>query len=181
MHKTDSQLVSEYIVGDDAALEVLVARHLTLTYRFVYKMTGNAQDAEDITQETFIKAWRALKTFDQHKNFTTWLLTIAKRTAIDMLRKKRGLSFADFQDDDGANRLIDMLAADSRSPLAEAEGIEVRAAAENLSDPYREIISLHYDDGLSLEEISMRLEKPANTIKSQHRRALIALRKLLHI
>mgnify|MGYP001572821237 FL=1 len=181
MQKTDAQLVSEYIAGDDSALETLVARHLTLTYRFVYKMTGNAQDAEDITQETFIKAWRALKTFDQTKNFTTWLLTIAKHTAIDMLRKKRGLSFADFENDDGTNRLIEILASDSQSPDRYAEGIEARNTTNNLPDAYHEILSLHYDDGLTLEEIGIELKKPTNTIKSQHRRALAALRKILHI
>ncbi len=85
--KTDKLLVSEYLAGDEKALGELIALYLKPVYNFVYHIARNAEDTEDITQETFVKAWRNLKRYDQRQNFKTWLFTIARNTPLFIEKK----------------------------------------------------------------------------------------------
>src|SRR5258708_18528094 len=82
------QLVAEHIAGNKQAFEILVSRHLNGVYNFVYKYAHDLDQAEDITQESFVKAWKNLKKFNSKYKFKTWLFTIAKNTALDALKKK---------------------------------------------------------------------------------------------
>ena len=91
----DKQLIVEYLKGDEKALETLFSRYLKPIYTFVYRLTGNAQDAEDISQEVFVKVWKNLKKYDDTRSFKTWLFTIAKNTAYDLLRKNKEIVFSD--------------------------------------------------------------------------------------
>jgi RNA polymerase sigma-70 factor (ECF subfamily) len=113
----DEKLVSQYLKGDDKSLEILVKRYLKPIYSFTYRYVGNLSDAQDITQEIFLKAWRNLKKpalrllalnfaegskglalsspngFDSQKgSFKTWIFSIAKNASIDFLRKSRSAS-----------------------------------------------------------------------------------------
>ncbi|MCX6789783.1 MAG: sigma-70 family RNA polymerase sigma factor, partial [Candidatus Gribaldobacteria bacterium] len=94
---SDNEIVKRHLKGDEEALEFLVRRYLKPIYSFVCRNVGDADVAEDITQETFVKMWKNLKKFDQQKNFKSWLFTIAKNSSIDFLRKKKvtPLSFAE--------------------------------------------------------------------------------------
>ena len=93
MEITDKQLIDDYLNGNDAAFALLVQRQINPVYNFVYRLVRNTQDAEDITQETFVKMWKNLKRYNQDQNFKTWLFTIARNTAIDSLRKKKSFVF----------------------------------------------------------------------------------------
>ena len=90
----DKILIQQYLKGDEKSLEILIARYLKPIYSFVYKNVGNPSEAEDITQEVFIKIWKNIKKFDQNKNFKPWIFQIAKNTSIDFLRKKKSIPFS---------------------------------------------------------------------------------------
>lgn len=183
MEKDDKQLISDYLAGDENALRELIKRHLGAIYNFSYRLTGNTADAEDIAQEVFVKVWKNINRYNKNYSVKTWLFSIARNTAIDYLRKKKNLVFSDFETNEGENTLLNTLA--DPTPLSD----EIIARAEDkkllddalslLSLASREVIILRYQNGLTFNEIGNIIEKPLDTVKSQHRRALIVLRKLL--
>jgi len=183
MEPTDAELIRATIKGDRRAFPALVERYTRDVYGFVFFMAKNSADAEDITQETFVKVWKNLKKFKPEQKFKSWLLAIARNTAIDYIRKRRHAVFSDFDDEEGDNAIADTLQdegrlADEIAELAESAG-HVAEAVKKLPDIYRLVVSLRYEGGMSFEEIAETLKKSVNTVKSQHRRALIALREIL--
>ncbi len=183
MERTDEQFIEEHLEGNPHALGVLINRHLASIYNYTYVMTGSSADAEDITQETFVKVWRHIKKYRPQQSFKTWLFTIAHRTAIDWLRKRKHLHFSDFDDDEDGNTLTEKLADTQALPdevLARAyDKAFLEKMLLTLHPRYREVLNLYYFEELTFDEIGTILRKPLNTVKSQHRRALIALRKNL--
>lgn len=172
---SDQILIRRYLQGDEKSLEILIQRYLKPIYSFVYRYVNNKQEAEDITQEAFVKVWRHLKRFDRDKNFKTWIFTIAKNTSIDFLRtKKKLMSFSEMTD----------LIVDPAPPLFELVEQQrmsqnVKIAIANLSDKYRRVFSFRYEQGFTFWQIAKSLGESVNTVKSRHRRALITLKKLL--
>lgn len=183
MEKSDKQLVWDYLNGDETALNFIIRRHLKLVYNFAYRLTGNAQVSEDISQETFIKIWKNIKKYDQNQEFKTWLLTVAKNTAIDWLRKRKGFVFSDFETSDGKNLIADFLSDPTLLPNEIAVQAEdkkfVGGLLDKLSPTDRKIISLRYNDSLTFGKIGRILGRPLNTVKSRHRRTLFFLKNLI--
>jgi RNA polymerase sigma-70 factor (ECF subfamily) len=188
MEKTDLQLIEEctystsfHTQGRDS-FNILVKRHVNSVYLFIYKLVGNKEDAEDITQETFIKVWQKLSKFDTDKNFKTWLFSIAKNTAVDKLRKKKSINFSSLDTEDNSDfesNLVDTeLLPDEIFTKQESTEALTKALAQ-LSDNQKLIIHLHITEELTYEEISEIIGKPMNTVKSQHGRAINKLRGLL--
>lgn len=183
MEKSDKYLVLDYLNGDETALNIIIKRHLKLVYNFAYRLTGNAQNSEDISQETFIKIWKNIKRCDPKQEFKTWLLAIAKNTSIDWLRKRKDFVFSDFETAEGKNLITDFLA--DQAPLSDKMAIQaedkkfIGGLLNRLSLEDREIISLRYNNSLTFEKIGQILSRPLNTVKSRHRRALIFLRNLI--
>jgi len=180
MDKTDQQIISDYLKGDNKSLEILIKRYLRPIYGFVYKYAGNVQEAEDITQDVFIKVWRNLKKPALHRiysgagfnpkqgSFKTWIFSIAKNTCIDWLRKKKTISLSEIETGESDN----FFEHASISQLLES-------ATEKLLPKYQTVLSLYYNDDLNFREIAERLKESPNTVKSRHRRALIMLKKNL--
>ncbi len=183
MDKTDEQLIADYIAGDNTALAVIVKKYLSLVYNFVFRLVGNRRDADDITQEAFIKMWRGIKKYQPGRNFKTWLFSIAHNAAIDFWRKKKDLVFSEFETDEGKNPLIENMA--DPAPLPDELIVAVQRESyldgilNQLPPVQREVLFLHYKSQLTFEEISQVLGRPINTVRSRHWRGLIALRKLL--
>jgi RNA polymerase sigma-70 factor (ECF subfamily) len=180
MEQTDAEIIQATIDGDTGAFSVLVERYNRDVYGFAFFMAKDKSDAEDITQETFVKVWKNVKKFKPEQRFKSWLLAIARNTTIDYIRKRRHAVFSDFDDEEGSNAIVETLAdeerlADEVAELAESAE-QTTDAVKKLPDIYRSVLALRYEGGLSFEEISKILKKPVNTVKSQHRRALIALR-----
>ncbi len=180
---SDQQLIAAYFQGNEKSLEVLIKQYLKPIYSFVFRYVGNFQDAEDITQEVFVKVWRNLKKFDQNRSFKTWIFSIAKNASIDWLRKKKTVPFSSFENEEGKNKLIETLADPAPLPSELLERADIAqiltSAMEKLSPKYRMILFLHCNDHFTFREIAEVLEESIDTVKSRYRRALIILKKLL--
>lgn len=183
IQKTDEQIIINYLNGDENSLEILVKRYIKPIYSFTYRYVGDYQEAEDITQEVFIKVWRNIKKFDKNKSFKTWIFRIAKNTSIDFLKKKKSIPFSEFENEEGENILIEKLADPVSLPGGFIEKIGIAeildTAMNQLSPKYRMVLFLHYNDHLTFREIAEIFEEPLHTVKSRHRRALIKLKGLL--
>lgn len=182
MHR-DEDLVRSYLGGEENALRLLIDRYLKSLYNFVYQYVGNADEAEDVVQEVFVKVWKNLKKFDRSRSFKTWIFTIAKNSALDVLKKKKTIPFAAFEDEQGHNALVANLTDESLLPNELLERADIagvlQKTVEKLPSADRVILFLYYHDGFNFREIAEALEEPLDTIKSRHRRALLRLKKLL--
>lgn len=181
MEQTDQQLIADFLAGDDASFELLVHKNLKPVYNFLFRLTGGDKAlTDDLTQETWLKAWKNIQKFDREKNFKTWLFSIAKNSARDAWKKKKTLPFALFENSAGYNKL-DEMAEDKLLPdeiLTQVESAkELEEKLKKLSKKHELVLLLRYRDDLSLAEIANTLDLPYNTIKSQHKRALNELKK----
>jgi len=155
----------------DAQFDGLVRQYLPAIYRYARRFTGNRDTAEDIAQETFVKAWKNLKRYDPSRSFSAWLYTIAQRTAIDYLRKKNEEPLPEDILDTTPSILEILNMAQCDQALA--------GATAQLPSEYRVIVQLRLQD-LKFHEIAEQLKRPLNTVKSQYRRALGLLKSVLH-
>ncbi len=178
---SDSELIFQYLNGTTDAFGVLVNRYTQLVYRFVLKVLNNNNDeAHDVTQETLIKAWKNIKKFDRDKNFKPWIFTIAQRTALDFLRKRKNISFTAL--DDEKEFSFEQNIPDTEILADEAferdENVTlIQNAFEKISIESKMIVLLRNGEDMTFEEIAEVLDKPMNTIKSKYRRALSVLKK----
>ncbi len=181
--KKDEELILDYMKGNSPAFVELVNRYLKPVYNFSYRLCGNKNDAEEISQESFVKLWKNMKNFKQGQKFKTWLYTIVRNTTIDWMRKKKNISFSQFENEEGDNFFEDNLVGIEKTAHEIFEIGEQKAIIERLLNEltvqYREVLLLRYREGLDFEEIGKILKKSVNTVKSQHRRALLILRKKL--
>ena len=162
--------------GDVNAFETLVVEYEKNVYAITQRMTGNAEDAADMTQETFIKAFNSLSSFRGDSKFSVWLYRIATNVCLDFLRsrsRKPTVSLS-MEDDDGEETQLD-IADESQSPeLLLERGLTrdaVRRGLNALPPEYRQILLLREIQGLSYEEISDVLSLEVGTVKSRIFRA----------
>lgn len=171
---SDEELVSEYLKGTETALNILIKRHLDAVFAFLMGYTHDKISAEDLAQESFIKAWKNLKKFDSSYKFKTWLYTIAKRTALDYLKKKRTVPFSDLWSEE-----LGEFDAPGKDNVQAQSSLTLEWALKILPEKYSRILKLYYVEGFNFRQISERLEQSINTTKTQHRRAILELRKVL--
>lgn len=181
---SDNDRIKSYLEGNTEDFEFLIEKYTPQIYGFLYRMIKSEPDADDITQDTFVKAWRKIGTYRVGENFRGWLFSIAHNTAIDWLRrKKKQYVFSDF-DRDEENSFLESIP--DTLPLADElvarsqDAAAVQKYLEELSPQYREVLVLHYTNEFTFDEIGKMLHKPLNTVKSQHRRALAQLKDLLN-
>lgn len=184
MQRNDEKLISDYLEGDEKALTVLVDRYLADAYSFALKLTHDTQVAEDIAQESFTKAWKNIRTFIPSNSFKGWLFRIVRNTAIDFLRKRKEIPFSSFDTTvEGENMLVATLADTEPLPdelLARAEDARYLALLlEQLNPEYREVLTLRHTSNMTFAEIGEFLKRPLHTVKSQYRRGVVSLRRLL--
>lgn len=168
--------------GDEAAFETLVRTHEKMVYNLALRMTGSREDAFDLSQTTFLKAWHAISLFQFDSKFSTWLCRIASNTCIDFLRKEKRRGVVSLTVPDEADRLYELSVADER--LNPAVIVEVTAqrdavfqALQALPKDYRVALSLRAIEDMSYEEIAEALDVKAGTVKSRISRAREMLRQ----
>jgi RNA polymerase sigma-70 factor, ECF subfamily len=180
MSEQENNLIQKILSGDEDAFAEIVKIYLNPIYNFVYRLAGDRGAAEDLAQETFVKAWKNLKHFDLEKSFRTWLFTIAKNTTYDWLKKKKEIPFSNFADEEGGNWL-ENVADENILPDGILERSDFEKEFEKILEKipvrYRAILLLRYKEDFSLHEIAEILGEPYNTIKSRHQRGLEMLKK----
>ena len=180
---TDDELLAAYDDGDELAFNELVRRHVSSVYTFALRLTGNEQNAEDIAQITFVKAWLNLGKFLRGSSFRTWLLAIARNASIDLLRKKHEIPITLMQSDESESsfeeNLPDMEPLPDEITASAREKETMQTLLKELPLVQREVLLLYYQEHLTFAEISQTTGISINTIKSRHFRALRELRKRL--
>ncbi len=183
--RADHDLVRAVLSGDRAAFAAIVERYVSPVYKFSYRYVRNGPDAEDVSQEVFLRVWKNLKKFDESKNFKTWIFAITKNASLDLLKKKKPMSFSQFGEEDDAVEAVlapYVTIADTAEAVFDQgvlkEGFD--AALAKLPSRYRDVMVLRYNDNLKFREIAERLGEPIDTVKSRHRRGLALLRDIMN-
>lgn len=177
-HEEDVAAVRRCLHGDPDAFRELLERYESRVFSLILRMVRCAPDAEDIAQDTFLKAFRNLSSYDPSFPFVTWLFKIAHNTSLDFLRRKKPQTVP-LQDDEGPAAA----AATNRPPDSDAESILRRTLIDGLFAAlpplYREALILRHKEGLELKEIAQVLGVPEGTVKIRLFRARERLRRAL--
>jgi RNA polymerase sigma-70 factor (ECF subfamily) len=172
---SDPELVRATLAGSQEAFRELVARFERPVFGLIVRMVGDAETAEDLAQEVFVKAYRALATYDPARKLASWLFKIAHNATIDHLRRSVPESVPLEGDDEGRDLLATLSDAAAESPAAAAERRAMARALERairgLRPDYREAVVLRYVEGQSYEEIAEALAQPLGTVKTNLHRA----------
>jgi len=181
MDQSDAALVQRTLRGDRAAYDILVQRNQRQVYSLAYRMLGNAEDAGDLVQETFLRAYGALPSFRQDASFLTWLYKIASNLCIDAMRsrKAKGALSLDFELEEGREPSADRTSSPSDTVIRGAVGDIVQHAVMNLPDRYRVVVVMRHLRDMSIEEIADELKIPSGTVKTHLFRAREMLRERL--
>jgi RNA polymerase sigma-70 factor (ECF subfamily) len=186
MELTDAAFVAKARAGDTHAFGVLVERHSRSLFRLAFRMTGNEQDAEDVVQESFLRAFRQLSKFDDRASFGTWLYRIAANCSLDLVRmRQRRAAAAGYVSDDAGELENPVMAVPSEDPSPERVALssEVRGrvaeAMEELSPMERTAFVLRHFEGMRIEEVSRVLECQPGAAKHSVFRAVQKLRRAL--
>ena len=169
--KSDIDLISQVLQGDRMAYAEIIKKHQRFVFTLALRFSKCREDAEEIAQDSFIKAFRALATFKQNAKFSTWLYSIVYTTAMTFLRKKK----LDTQSIDEETSLIQLEAYSSDHTIIDVEHKSkmqfVNLAISQLSPLDAAIITLFYQGEQSLEEIAQALGMESNTVKVKLHRA----------
>ena len=166
-------LVKRAQTGDLQAYDELVRRYQERIYSTVYHMTANHEDANDLAQEAFIKAYQSIKTFKGGSSFYTWVYRIAINKTINFLKQRRNKNQMSLDDlDFNAEHDPDLVALISeRTPRREINLAELQeklnAAMQKLSEPHRLVVVLHDVQGLSHDEIAEMMDCNVGTVRSR--------------
>jgi RNA polymerase sigma-70 factor (ECF subfamily) len=167
---TDDELIRRFRAGDHEAFANLVRRHERRVYNLAYRMIGRAEDARDVTQETFLSCFRKLDSFRGDSAFSTWLYRIAANATYDTLRRKTPVPLA-------SEDLVPPPAPDLAETASTA--IDVQRALMLVPHDFRAVLVMHDVQGYPYEDIAEVLELPLGTVKSRLHRARVALGRAL--
>ena len=173
-------LIERCLAGDQTAWEQIVRQHWRKVFNLAYKFVGRHDEAEDLTQDIFLKIFKALHTFDRRANFQTWLISISRNLCIDHYRSVRKERETMARDVD-ASQLMPV--SRERSPYGELEQIDlrnrIRQALAELPPTLREAVVLRDLQEFSYQEIADKLRLPEGTVKSRINRGRLELARQL--
>jgi RNA polymerase sigma-70 factor (ECF subfamily) len=173
----ESNLVERAIRGDKGAFGLLYERHMDAIYRYVFFRVGSPADAEDLTEDVFVRAWEAIENFERGRkgSFMSWLYRIAHNLVIDHYRKRQPQSWSSEQ----------LAFEESRLPTVEEAAhhnqdvMRLAQAINKLEDVEQQVIVLRFIEGLSHEDVSTIIGKSEGASRVIQHRALVNLRALL--
>ena len=177
MSTDDATLVRRCLAGDERAYRELIERYQTAVYSVALRMVRRAEDAEDVTQETFVRMFRALDRYDPARPMRAWLLTIASRLAIDHLRRRSGRELPLVQREPGSAEGEYEIEIPDEGPSPERVAIEheeeqqANRLIQSLPAHYRIVVIMRHLQDLSYEEIAEALQLPLGTVKARIHRA----------
>ena len=185
MERTEALLIAELCEGDETAFAALVEKYKRMVYRIAMQITQNHADADDVMQESFIKAYRSIHTFRQDAAFETWLYRIAVNEALNFVKRRdRRREYAFDEETEAAIDPVTLRKAqEARDPHLLAEKAELRhyvtKAVNSLSLKHRTVVHLHEFEGLTHAEIAAILNCSEGTVRSRLHYARKKLRTLL--
>lgn len=180
----DIILIEQALKGEQKAYRELTERHRPAIFHIIYKIVRDRETANDLAQETFMKAFSSLATYRSEYRFSTWLYKIAANCSIDFLRKKRiqALSLDRNLEDESGSREMDVPDYSyhpGRDLERKEQRFSIKEAIESLPEKYQEVIIYRHQDDKSYEEIADLLDIPLGTVKARIFRARELLKKKL--
>jgi RNA polymerase sigma-70 factor (ECF subfamily) len=178
----ERDLVERCLARDERAYRELVRRYQGAVMNLAWKITGSADDAAEVAQETFIRVLRSLGTYDPSRPFRTWLFKITSNLALDAIRrrKRRPIALEDLADEEGpAIDPADTGPAPDEGYRIEQSDARFESLVRELPEHYQAILFLRYQQELSYEEIAESMSMPLGTVKVRIHRAHEMLRRKL--
>jgi RNA polymerase sigma-70 factor (ECF subfamily) len=182
--ENDSDLISRAKSGDSKSYDKLLKKYKNSVYSLVLRMVRNSQEAEDLTQEAFIKAFNSLASFNEEYAFSTWLYKIASNNCIDFFRKRKLQTYSldkpiQYKDSEIQHEIPDPDLNPEKSIMATERNKLIKEAINKLPEKYYRAIVLRHTEEKSYEEISEILGLPLGTVKARIFRAREMLNKAL--
>lgn len=170
---SDNELIAQFRSGNESAYNELVRRHHGRIYGLVYNMTGNREDAQDMTQEVFLRAYKALNRFQGKSAFSTWIYRIAVNRTINFLKKRKNRYALSLDDADmGLERdpafleASEQIGPDGKLKLSEFQE-KLNKALLTLSEKHRTVVVMHDIQGVSHDEIAQVMKCSSGTVRSR--------------
>ena len=182
--KENHKIIQKILNGDKDAFSHLVNKYQNALYGVIFKMLNDKDEVDDIVQETFIKAFSSIKSFDEKYSFATWLFKIGTNNCIDHLRKKKIYSISidsTVYDEDGESnfKLPDVTYEADRNIIEEQKKKLIEDAINSLPEKYSAVIRKRHQEDKTYEQISDELNMPVGTVKAHIFRAREMLNKYL--
>ncbi|MBR6118962.1 MAG: sigma-70 family RNA polymerase sigma factor [Oscillospiraceae bacterium] len=180
----DKQIIEQVLAGDNDAFGALVERYQNRVYNLALRMCGNRDDAFDLSQEAFFRAWRSLEGFQFESAFSTWLFRLTANVCLDWLRARKrrptvSLTTVDDEEETVELELPDPAKGPEALLLAAEDRAALTRAMNQLAPEYRQILTMRAINDLSYTEIAEILQIKEGTVKSRLSRARLALRNKL--
>jgi len=171
--------IEKAVLGDQIAFTFLLDTYWNEVYNFMLQRVENENDAEDVTIETFVKAFDKIATYNPEFQFNTWLIAIAKNVHIDMLRKKKTTIFVTTTNNSAAYTIADTSPSIEDVLITEQNLSRLLQFIKKLKPSYQEIIQMRYFQEMSYQEIAADLNEPLNNIKIKILRAKKLLAEII--
>ena len=180
----DKKLIDLALSGEETAFKALLEKYRNLVFSIMLKMVRNKQEAEDLTQEAFMKAFVSLSSFNDEFAFSTWLMKIASNNCIDFLRKKKLKTYSihepiQYKDEKIEVEIPDKDPSPERTLIQSEKSKMIEKTINDLPERYRYVIILRHKEEKSYEEIAEIMNLPLGTVKAQIFRAREILNKRL--
>ncbi len=176
---TDEERVSAAQRGEEEAFGQIISRYQGKIYSYVYRLTNHGEEATDITQDVFVKAYKHLQTVDTERKFSSWLYRIAHNESVNWLKKKSRARIESLEAHVEQGHQVASKSDVAAQYMQEEEQRYVREAIDQLPARYRQVMELRYIHQHSYQEISVALDKPLNTVGTLINRAKRLMQELL--
>ena len=177
-------MIKQALNGDQKAYQALFEAYKQTIFHIIVKIVHNSEEAQDLVQETFIKAFGSLKSYNPNYRFTTWLYKIAANSSIDHIRKKKIQTFSldqpvSTKDGQVTMEVADMSYHPGKDYSNKQKRLSITEAINSLPEKYKQVITMRHQEDKSYEQIAQILKVPVGTVKARIFRARELLKKKL--